>query len=309
MVIIEDNFKMNLSSDTYVSLGSFDGLHLGHMQLIKKAIQCSKDNNTKSMIHTFKNHPLSIINKELAPKLIMSNKTKVTLLNKMGIDMVNLVPFNKEYMSISPEKFIELLIKHYNAKGIIVGFNFRFGRKNSGDVELLKKLSKKLGFDLHIISPVKFEDEIVCSTRIRKLIKEGNVEKANSMLYQCFSLEGEVIKGKHFGRKMNFPTANIKINSDMIVPKNGVYYTVVKYDEKIFKGITNIGYSPTVDGKNLTIETNILDFNKDIYGENIEVYFVKRMRNEVKFQSVQQLINQLSKDKMYANNQPIIPIY
>lgn len=305
MLIYEDNFNLELDAKTYIALGSFDGLHLGHMRLINKTIELAKSNNTKSMVFTFKNHPLTIINEEIAPKLIISNGMKSSLLEKAGIDILNFSIFDEEFMKISPEDFIYNMVKHYNAKGFIVGFNYRFGYKNLGDVELLKELSQKLNFDICVVDPVKINNEVVSSSKIRHLISEGDITKANYFLTRPFMLEGNVIKGKQLGRQIKFPTVNLDYDKKFILPRGGVYYTVVEYENKMYKGITNIGYNPTVKDKKLSIETHILDFEKDIYGEFVKVYFYKRMRDEKKFDSLELLVEQLKLDKEYAKKQSL----
>ncbi|KEH97904.1 bifunctional riboflavin kinase/FAD synthetase [Clostridium massiliodielmoense] len=300
MLIYEDNFKTTLKERTYIALGSFDGLHVGHMSLINKTIELAKKNNAKSMVFTFKNHPLTIIKKDMAPKLIIDNEVKSELLEKAGIDIVNYINFDDEFMKISPEDFIKNMLNCYNAQGIVVGFNYRFGYKNLGDIELLKKLGDKFGFELNIIEPVKINGDIVSSSKIRQLVSEGNIIKANKFLNRPFMLQGTVMHGKQLGRKMNFPTTNLKYNKKFVLPKGGVYYTCVKYNGEKYKGITNIGYNPTVSDKKLSIETHILGFQKEIYNENVKVYFCERIRDEKKFNSIKELANQLTKDKEFA---------
>lgn len=305
MFVMRDNFKTKLKSHTYVALGSFDGLHLGHMSLINKILELSKKDGSCSMVFTFENHPLSIINKHMMPKLIMSNQEKIKYLEKLNVDILNMASFDEEFMKISPEDFIEKLVYTYNVKGLVVGYNYRFGYKNFGDIELLHKLSEKIGFELHIIESVKYENEVVCSTRIRGLIREGNIIRANKMLGHSFALRGVVIKGKQFGRTMGFPTVNLDYDTNHITPKGGVYMSVVEYENKLYTGITNIGYNPTVNGDKLGIETHILDFNKNIYGERLSIYFLERIREEKKFDSPKELAEQLEKDKEYARKKVI----
>lgn len=300
MLIIEDNFNKMLNSNTYVALGSFDGLHKGHLKLIEATIKLAKENKSDSMLFTFKNHPLTVINKEAAPKLIMSNKIKIDQLEKLGLDILNLVDFNEEFMKNTPEEFITKLINCYNVKGIVAGFNYRFGYKNQGDIELLEKLSNKMGFELAIIEPIKYKDEIISSTRIRKLIAEGNFEDVNMMLVEPFTLEGEVIKGFQIGKSMGFPTANLKYEDELIIPKQGVYLTKVIYNNKNYIGITNVGNNPTFKDRAVTIETNILNFSEDIYGKQIKLLFLGKIRDDIRFSSVNELKKQLKKDKNYA---------
>jgi len=305
MLIIEDNFKTNLKYSTYIALGSFDGLHLGHMHLINKTVELSKANNAKSMICTFKNHPLSVINKEICPKIIMDNDTKIKLLEDTGIDIVNLANFDENFMKISPEDFIKNMVKCYNAKGIVIGFNYRFGYKNLGDVEMLKKYSTILGYKLYICEAISINDEIVSSSKIRHLIAEGNITKANELLGRPHTIIGNVIKGKQLGRTIGFPTVNLNYNKEYILPKGGVYYTVIEYDNHLYRSITNIGYNPTVEGGKLSVESHILNFDKLIYGEVVKINFINRIRDEVKFNNIDELRKQLLKDKEYAFSQKI----
>jgi riboflavin kinase/FMN adenylyltransferase len=305
MMVIEDNFKTKLKYPTYIALGNFDGLHLGHMHLINKTVKLSKENNTKSMICTFKNHPLSVINKDICPKLIMNNDTKINILENTGIDIVDLVNFNKEFMKTTPEQFIKNMVNFYNAKGIVVGFNYRFGYKNLGDVEMLKTYSNILGYELCVCEAISIKDEIVSSSKIRHLIAEGNITKANELLGRSHAITGDVIKGKQLGRTIGFPTVNLNYNKKYILPKGGVYYTVVEYNNDVHKAITNIGYNPTVEGGKLSVETHILNFDKQIYGEVVKINFISRIRDEVKFNTIDKLKQQLSKDKEYALEQNI----
>ncbi|MCB2292094.1 bifunctional riboflavin kinase/FAD synthetase [Clostridium algoriphilum] len=305
MLIIKDNFKTKLEYSTYIALGSFDGLHLGHMHLINRTVELAKKNNVKSMICTFENHPLSVINKEICPKIIMDNKTKISLLENTGIDIVNLAKFDKKFMNITPENFIKNMVKCYNAKGIVVGFNYRFGYKNLGDVEMLQKYSSILGYKLYVCEAISTNEEVVSSSKIRHLIAEGNIIKANELLGRPHTIIGKVIKGKQLGRTIGFPTVNLNYNKEYILPKGGVYYTVVEYNNYLYKAITNIGYNPTVEGGKLSVETHILNFDKQIYSELVKINFINRIRDEVKFNTIGELKQQLEKDNDYANMQEI----
>jgi riboflavin kinase/FMN adenylyltransferase len=235
----------------------------------------------------------------------MDNDTKINLLKDTGIDVVNLVNFNKEFMKITPELFIRNMVDFYNAKGIIVGFNFRFGYKNLGDVDMLRAYSTILGYKLYVCEAISVNEEIVSSSKIRHLIAEGNVIKANELLGRPHATIGKVIKGKQLGRTIGFPTVNLDYDKKYILPKGGVYYTVVEYYNKTYKAITNIGYNPTVEGGKLSVETYILDFDKQIYGEKIKINYINRIRDEVKFNTIDKLKQQLIKDKEYAFKQEI----
>lgn len=304
MIIIEDNFNKRINEKTVIALGGFDGLHIGHRALIDKTISAAKKMNCKSMVFTFKNHPLTVINKACAPKLLLNNHDKLNLLKSYGVDIVNLVNFDTDFMQMTPEAYISSLVKNYNAAGLVVGFNHRFGYKNLGDTELLKALSKTHGFSLSVVSPVKYRGDVVSSSKIRNLLGEdGDVEKAGKMLSRPYFLEGIVIRGKQLGRKIGFPTMNLDYNSDFVLPRGGVYYSVLEHNNRKFKGITNIGYNPTVENDKLSVETHIIGFDEDLYDETIKVSFMKRIRDEKKFNSLAELSAQLKKDKQFALKQ------
>ncbi|MDO4534755.1 MAG: bifunctional riboflavin kinase/FAD synthetase [Clostridium perfringens] len=303
MILISDKLNEEMSKDIYVALGSFDGVHKGHLLLIDEIVNLAEKKQGKSMVYTFKNHPLSIIDKNKTPKILLDNKSKEEILESLGVDILCLKEFNNDLMKLSPEAFIENLVNEFNIKGIVVGFNYRFGYKNKGDLNLLKDLSKKFNFELYIKKAYTIENEIVSSTRIRELISLGRIKKANEMLGREYVLRGEVVGGRRLGRTIGFPTANLKPLDSMLIPKIGVYYTNVEVQGEIYKGITSVGNNPTVNGKNTTIETYILNFDKDIYSETIKVYFIDKIRDEKKFSGLDELKIQLEKDKTFAKNQ------
>lgn len=307
-MLIYDNKAFNEGSrNNYIALGSFDGLHLGHLSLVRKVRELAIKNGGKSIVFTFKNHPRAFINNNNL-ELIMTNEEKLKVLEYENINVVAFKDFDENIMKISPEDFVEWLCESYNVKGIVVGFNFKFGYKNLGDTELLEKLQKKYGYKLYIMNPYKLEDKIISSTYIRNLILDGNVKKAFLMLSRPYMLSGKVIHGKKLGRTIGFPTANLEINDKKVIPKKGVYYTNVDIEGKIFKGITSVGNNPTVNGKELTIETYILDFNNNIYEKEIKVYFIDRIRDEIKFNNIDELTKQLKKDKEVAENSSKVKI-
>lgn len=300
-MLIYDNKAFNEESkNNYIALGSFDGLHLGHLSLIEKAKDLAVKNNGKSIIFTFKNHPRKFLNTTNKIQLIMTNEEKIDILQNEEVDIIAFKAFDEKIMKMMPDEFIRWLCKSYNVKGIIVGFNFKFGYKNLGDVETLEKFQEEYKYKLYVMKPYTMQDEIISSTSIRKELLDGNVKKAFNMLSRPYMLSGKVIDGKKLGRTIGFPTANLEINKEKVIPKKGVYYTNVKIDEKTFKGITSVGNNPTVNGQELTLETYILNFNEDIYGKEIKVYFIDRIRDEIKFNNINELVGQLKKDKKFA---------
>lgn len=306
MIVIDDIIMDNKESDNYVALGSFDGLHYGHLSLVRKTVEVAREKNDKSMVFTYKNHPKTIVKPDSVPKLIMDLDTKLEYLEEENVDIVVLRSFTKEFMSMEAENFIKLLCEDYNVKGIVVGFNFRFGHKNLGNVDVLKNLQKKYGYELYIMDPYTYKGNAISSTRIRNCILEGEVKEATNMLSKPYSIKGKVIHGRHIGRTIGFPTANLEFNDKMVIPGKGVYYTNVKYKDRTFKGITSVGNNPTVNGKELTIETFILNFDEMIYGEELKVYFIEKIRGEMKFDSVDKLVAQIKKDEDFAMSKDII---
>ena len=285
---------------SYVALGSFDGLHSGHLSLVNKIIELANENKGKSIVYTFKNHPRTLIKGATPPKLLIDNESKEEILEALGVDLIYFEEFNEEYMKLTPEGFIKYLCEKFKVKGIVVGFNYRFGYKNVGNIEMLKELSTKYGYEFYVMEPCNYEDEVISSTRIRNELLSGNVDKAMKMLNRPYCIKGKVVHGKKLGRAIGFPTANLDYSKEALIPKKGVYYTNVQWQGKIYKGITSVGNNPTVNGDKLTIETYILDFNNDLYGHNIKVYFIKKIRDEKKFNSIDDLVIQLKKDKYYA---------
>lgn len=305
MKVLFNKDNMGDLKNNIVALGSFDGLHLGHLTLVNKVLELSKEKGANSMVYTFLNHPRSVIKKDNPPRLLMDNKTKEKVLKKLGIDILFFEEFTTDFMKKTAEEFVAYLVNELGAKAIVVGFNYRFGYRNSGNVELLSELSKKYGYELYILDPRSEEETIVSSTIIRDLIESGDLHRANKYLSRPYSLRGMVIHGKKLGRKLGYPTANMQVSEGILLPSLGVYYTNVEWNGEIYKGITSVGMNPTVNGKNITVETFILDFDNYLYDEEIEVYFITKMRDEIKFDSLDGLIEQLKEDESYAKLQKI----
>ncbi len=291
--------------NNYIALGSFDGLHKGHLELVKKIVSLAHENNGESIVYTFKNHPRTILQPHFEPELLMDNESKEEILKKHNVDSVYFEEFNKKFMEKSPEDFIKYIIDKFKLKGIVVGFNYKFGYRNIGDTNLLKELSKKYGFEVYIINPCKYKDMVISSTRIRQELLKGNVEDAGQMLTRPYFLRGEVVHGKEIGRTIGFPTANLQREEIFLLPEEGVYYTHVLWNNNIYKAITSIGNNPTVNGEKITVESHILNFNENIYGDKIMVNFIKKIRNNVKFNSVEELKAQLEHDKIFAQKEKL----
>lgn len=292
-----DNIK-NINKSV-VTIGNFDGLHKGHQVLIKKTIEYAKLNNIKSVVFTFENHPANYFVPN-SIKNIVCNEEKIKRLKDFGVDYIISIPFNEFMTKISAYDFVkDILISKLNAQKIIVGYDFNFARNKEGNASLLNDLSSEFKFELEVIKPIKINKIRVSSTLIRDLILQGRVDEVKHYLGYNYELSGEVIHARKLGRTIGFPTANMKINEEVVIPKGGIYATKVYIGDEVFYGATNIGYNPTVNGQGLSIETNILDFNRDIYGKIIKLQFLERIRDEKKFSSIEELKNQLQKDTSY----------
>lgn len=292
-----DKVKFEKKS-TAVGLGNFDGLHVGHMALVNALTDEARLNGLESVIYTFTVHPENIIRKKLFTPLITSVSKKIELLNKTSLDYIIFDKFDENFSRMDPETFVKkILIEKLGAKIVVAGFNYRFGYMGQGDADLLRKLGEKLGFKVVIISPIKINRQIVSSTLIREYISKGNMEKVHALLGRHFSITGEVLPGKHLGRKIGFPTANLQPERYLIMPQPGVYITKTLYNGEIYNSLTNIGYNPTFGGvERISAETHIIDFDRDIYASNIEVFFLKKLRNEKKFKSAAELTEQIKCD-------------
>ena len=279
---------------TVATIGNFDGIHLGHKELFKRTLERAKEKGLEPCVITFEPHPLKILEKNI--KLITPYDKKKLLIKRCGIDRIEVIPFTREFSRMEPEEFVRrYLVEKFGVKHLVVGFNYTFGRDGKGDVELLKKLGEKYGFTVEVVPPKMVDGEVVSSTRIRRLIEKGEIEKANKLLGREFFIHGRVVEGKGLGRKIGFPTANVETMQELL-PPIGVYPSYVELNGKRYKGVANIGTCPTFCGDKLTIEVHILDFDRDIYGEEIAIIPKKRIREEKRFSSVSELIEQIKKD-------------
>lgn len=293
MEILKDGFSA--LPDTVIALGKFDALHKGHMKIIGKMKEISDKKCLKSVIFTFDN---------ISEKFIVSKKDKEKILSSCGIDYIYYQKFNDEFKNTSAEDFFEnILIKKFNAKYIVSGDDWHFGKNKSGDVSLLEKMCGEKNIGFSVLKRIEINGETVSSSLIRESILNGDVKKANLLLGRPLSVEATVASGKRLGSKIGFPTVNFAAEKGRILPKNGVYASKVLYKDDIYLAMTNVGDNPTVD-KNIDvrIETHIFDFEKNVYGEKMKIEFLDKIRDEIKFSSVNALVRQLEKDKEYIKN-------
>lgn len=301
-VLYSYNSEDCIKRPTGVGLGNFDGLHIGHMAIINTLINESGLNGLNSMLYTFMKHPENILRKKLFTPLLTTVNKKIQLLNSTSLDYVFFDEFDEEYSRIKPENFAkEVLLGKLNAKLVVAGFNYRFGYNGQGDSKLLKELGKKYNFKVIIIPPIQIENTTVSSTIIRENVAKGDMEMVFKLLGRHYSITGDVRNGHKRGTKLGFPTANIHPEAYLILPRKGVYVTKTLLDGKFYEGITNVGLNPTFsENANITVETHLLDFDKDIYDENIEVFFLSKLRNEKKFKNKEELTDQVGRDIMSA---------
>lgn len=274
--------------DTAVTLGNFDGLHRGHIKLINELKDKACKNNLKTVVYILEKPYNS------DTKRILTKEQKMDILNTMGIDYVYFQDFTKDFSNITASRFIQdILVDSLNARLVVVGTDYRFGYNRCGDVLYLQNNADKFGFKVNVMDKI----DAISSTAIRKLIQNGNIKEANYLLGRPFCFRGNVVKGLKIGRTIGFRTANLEARDGLVIPGNGVYKTATTYNNKVYKSITNIGNNPTIsDLKYKSIETNIFEFNQDIYGENIEVTFLDRIRKEKKFKNINELVAQIRDD-------------
>ena len=299
MIIINSLNEVKSFDKSVVTIGKFDGIHKGHEVLIEKTVDYSKQEQLTSVVFTFKNSPISyfsnIITREIITEVEKMNKLKL-----LGVDVVIDIPFNKDMAEISAQDFVkQILVDKLGAKKLIIGHDFAFARKREGTPPILKILGKKYGFDVEVIEPVVINNIRVSSTHVKDLIYAGRVDEIKNYLGRNYAIEGTVIHAKQLGRTLGFPTANLRLQENLIIPKRGIYATKVHIGNEVYVGATNIGYNPTVNGEQMSVETNILQFNKDIYGKTIKLEFLERIRDEKKFKDLNELKLQLKMDTNY----------
>lgn len=282
--------------NTAVTIGNFDGVHLGHQEIFNELLETSRSINGKSVVISFNPHPLEILFPGRCPSLINTFREKAELLSRMGIDFLVCLRFSKEFSETDPLSFInDVLLKKIGMKKLLVGYDFGFGKGRKGSIDFIKEGSLRLGYEMKVIEPLKLGDVIVSSTLIRKLVSEGNVERAVTYLGRPFSIRGRVVSGSARGRTLDFPTANISTFNKM-VPKNGVYLAECLIEGVKYPSLVNIGTRPTFRDNEYLIETYLIDFNKDIYGRFIRVFFLRHLRGEIKFSSVDGLKSRMNED-------------
>ncbi|NOR45293.1 MAG: bifunctional riboflavin kinase/FAD synthetase [Candidatus Delongbacteria bacterium] len=282
-----------------MTLGSFDGIHLGHKSLLELLVVNSRMSDSKSLILSFEPHPKKVIRPETKINLLTNFDERIHIFNELGIDYFSILEFNKEVANMAFDEFYEnFIFKHLNIKHIITGFNHEFGKGRKGNFDNLKSMCAKHNIEITSVGPMYYKGSNISSTRIRKAILHGSLAEANEMLGHTYFLMGKDVLGKNIGNKIGFPTANIKVlHPDKVIPLNGVYFTKTQLNNKNYFSMTNIGVNPTFGNGQETIETHIFHFDEEIYDQDIKVSFISRIREEKKFSSSNELVKTLKKDR------------
>ncbi|RXG30898.1 bifunctional riboflavin kinase/FAD synthetase [Leeuwenhoekiella palythoae] len=303
--------KQHTSADTFdglkgtvVTIGTFDGVHLGHRKIIDRLLASAQSNDLESVVLTFFPHPRMVLQKDTGIKLINSIDERIALLEASGLDHLIIHPFTKAFSRLTAEEFVkDILVDQLKARKVIIGYDHRFGRNRNANIEDLKAFGTQYDFEVEEISKQDVDDVAVSSTKIRKALNEGDLTKANEYLGYPFMLNGIVSRGKGLGKKFNYPTANLKIEETYkLIPAKGVYVARASINGKEVYGMMSIGTNPTVGGSDLTIETFFFDFEADLYDQHLQIELLTRIRDEKKFNSVDELIAAMQADERFSRD-------
>ena len=288
---------------TVIALGNFDGVHKGHQELIARTVNEAGAAHLKSAVFTFSNHPRNILSKGQKVKSILYPDEKIEIIGNLGVDYMFNIQFDEKMQRLNAVEFIDkLLLLKLKMREAYCGFNYKFGFKASGNVEILMRESIRKHFGIHVLEPVKVDGETVSSTFIRKLIEEGEVESCERLMGRHYAVGGEVVVGNKLGKSIGFPTSNLIVDESMVSPANGVYFTYCTYKGKRYPSVTNVGVRPTIGNFHKNMETHIFDFDSELYGKKIRVEFLKKTRDEKKFESIDELAAQIGRDCMLAKD-------
>ena len=299
--IIRNPKLLNLNKKYFITVGTFDGVHLGHQKIINQLVKKAKQKNCGTLLLTFDPHPRKVVQPSNAPLLLQTIEERSEILSKLGLEIIFVQPFTKAFSKLNSEEYVkDILVNQLNVEHLLVGYNHRFGKNRTANIFDLKKLGKKYKFSVSEIQAHIVNKITVSSTKIRHAINNGNIKYANSLLGHTYKLKGIVMKGRQNGKKIGFPTANVKIKErEKILPKNGVYAVKVNYNEMTHLAMMNIGTNPTFNGNYISNEVHLINWDGDLYKKEIEIFFIERIRDEKKFNSIQDLSIQLQNDKNY----------
>ena len=299
MITVQSISNYDKAHPTAITIGTFDGVHIGHRKILERLINNAKVLELKATVLTFFPHPRMVLQKDVSIKLLNTIDEKIKILEELGIDYLIIHPFTKEFSRLTATQFVRnILVNDLKTKKIIIGYDHRFGRNRNANINDLMAFGNAMDFEVEEISAQEVDDVSVSSTKIRKALEEGDVKTANMYLGYNYMLTGSIVKGKGLGRKLNFPTANLSIPEEYkLIPKNGVYVVSSVLEGNTVYGMMNIGFNPTVEGKTKSIEINFFDIDIDLYGKKIQIDIIDRIRDEKKFNSLEGLQAQLKKDR------------
>lgn len=303
MAVFYNTDELRNFNNAVITIGTFDGVHLGHRTILQQVVSHAKELNGESIVLTFEPHPRKLLFPDQPLRILTPLLEKIDLITQAGINHVFVVPFTKEFAALSAEAYIqEFLVKHLHPKGIVIGYDHQFGHDRAGNINLLQAYENEGGFRVYEIPAKQIEDAAISSTKIRNALTAGHVADAANMLGRYYSLKGTVIAGAKIGRQLGYPTANISpLDAEQIVPQNGVYAIQGVIENITYKGMMNIGIRPTVSNElSLHIEAHLFDFSEDIYNKQVEIIFVERLRDEQRFPSLDALKAQLGQDALHA---------
>jgi riboflavin kinase / FMN adenylyltransferase len=284
------------SSGTVVTMGNFDGIHVGHQTLVRNTVADARQGGRLAVVLTFEPHPVKVLAPERAPRLILNHDDKMEILEKLGLDLIMIQKFDREFSSIEAQDFVtEYLLKGLNVKKIWIGRDVRFGQRRSGNAESLSRWGREQKFEVGIVEPIMIDGARVSSSRIRDMIDDGRVAQVRPMLGRYHFISGKVVIGQRRGRELGFPTANLASCTDLL-PKDGIYATLIEVDGSRLLSVTSIGLNPTFGEGPRTVETFILDFTRDIYGRSVKLSFIDKIREECKFVEIDALIARIRED-------------
>ena len=299
MITVQSISNYDKAHPTAITIGTFDGVHIGHRKILERLINNAKVLELKATVLTFFPHPRMVLQKDVSIKLLNTIDEKIKILEELGIDYLIIHPFTKEFSRLTATQFVRnILVNDLKTKKIIIGYDHRFGRNRNANINDLMAFGNAMDFEVEEISAQEVDDVSVSSTKIRKALEEGDMGTANMYLGYNYMLTGSIVKGKGLGRKLNFPTANLSIPEEYkLIPKNGVYVVSSVLEGNTVYGMMNIGFNPTVEGKTKSIEINFFDIDIDLYGKKIQIDIIDRIRYEKKFNSLEGLQAQLKKDR------------
>lgn len=310
IIRVREKIYQNFNAPS-VALGNFDGVHLGHQEILRKTVESAHKKGRDAVVYTFDPHPRLVLRKVPDIPRITTPRERADILEHLGIDVLVLAEFTEDFAAQTPEDFVQnVLVEELGVKHIFIGTNYRFGKGRAGTPHILKDMAPELGFVVHVIPPVTANGVVVSSSRIREHLMNGEIREANELLGREFIIEGRVIHGHHRGKGLGFPTANIKPEVKLHPPE-GVYAVYCRVGEDFYEAVMNIGYNPTFKDRRVSYEVHILDFDRDIYGQVIRVYLVEKLRAEMTFASVDELREQIGRDveasRLITTSSPVIP--